>query len=83
MIDLHSHISPGADDGANTLDDSLEMALVAVADGSATKEEAIRNFLGRTRRKVVRRVFLIIPTCWLWQFLIGLFIFDEVEDVVA
>lgn len=36
MIDLHSHILPGIDDGAKTLDDSLEMARIAVADGIQT-----------------------------------------------
>ena len=34
MIDLHSHILPGIDDGARTLDISLEMARQAVADGT-------------------------------------------------
>lgn len=33
VIDLHSHILPGVDDGARTLDDSLGMAEAAVADG--------------------------------------------------
>lgn len=33
MIDLHSHILPAIDDGAKTLDVSLEMARIAVADG--------------------------------------------------
>lgn len=33
MIDLHSHILPGIDDGAATLEESLEMARAAVADG--------------------------------------------------
>jgi protein-tyrosine phosphatase len=33
MIDLHSHILPGIDDGAPTLEVSLEMARLAVADG--------------------------------------------------
>jgi protein-tyrosine phosphatase len=36
MIDLHSHILPGIDDGAGTLDVSLEMARMAVADGVHT-----------------------------------------------
>lgn len=36
MIDLHSHILPGIDDGAKTLVDSLEMARIAVADGIQT-----------------------------------------------
>ena len=33
MIDLHSHILPGVDDGAATLEDSIEIARSAVADG--------------------------------------------------
>jgi protein-tyrosine phosphatase len=33
MIDLHSHILPGIDDGANSLADSVEMAQLAVKDG--------------------------------------------------
>jgi protein-tyrosine phosphatase len=33
MIDLHSHILRGIDDGAGSLEDSLEIARAAVADG--------------------------------------------------
>jgi protein-tyrosine phosphatase len=33
MIDLHSHILPGVDDGAKSLDVSIEMARMAVDDG--------------------------------------------------
>jgi protein-tyrosine phosphatase len=33
MIDLHSHLLPGIDDGAATMDMTLEMARMAVADG--------------------------------------------------
>ena len=33
MIDLHSHILPGVDDGSTGLSMSLEMARIAVADG--------------------------------------------------
>lgn len=33
MIDLHCHILPGIDDGADSLEVSLEMARIAVADG--------------------------------------------------
>jgi protein-tyrosine phosphatase len=36
MIDLHSHILPGLDDGARTIDDALEIARAAVADGITT-----------------------------------------------
>lgn len=34
MIDLHSHILPGIDDGADTLETALEMARIAVAEGT-------------------------------------------------
>jgi protein-tyrosine phosphatase len=33
MIDLHCHILPGLDDGAQTLEDSLAMARMARSDG--------------------------------------------------
>ena len=33
MIDIHSHILPDVDDGARTLDEALDMARVAFADG--------------------------------------------------
>jgi protein-tyrosine phosphatase len=33
VIDLHSHILPGVDDGAQTIEDSLEIAREALADG--------------------------------------------------
>ena len=36
MIDLHSHILPGVDDGPATLDGSLVIARAAVADGIET-----------------------------------------------
>ncbi|RDW20742.1 tyrosine-protein phosphatase [Oceanobacillus chungangensis] len=36
MIDIHSHILPGIDDGAQTEEDSLEMAREAVAQGITT-----------------------------------------------
>ncbi len=36
MIDLHSHILPGIDDGAKDLETALEMARIAVADGIHT-----------------------------------------------
>ncbi|PPC74963.1 capsular biosynthesis protein [Pokkaliibacter plantistimulans] len=34
MIDLHSHLLPGIDDGAQTMDDSLELAYCAVRSGT-------------------------------------------------
>jgi protein-tyrosine phosphatase len=36
MIDLHNHILWGADDGARTLEDSLEMCRIAYTDGIRT-----------------------------------------------
>ena len=36
MIDLHSHILPGIDDGARTLEDSVDIARAAVRDGIVT-----------------------------------------------
>lgn len=33
MIDLHSHVLPGVDDGASTIEESLAIARAAVADG--------------------------------------------------
>ena len=33
MIDLHCHLIPGIDDGPETLDEALEMARIAVANG--------------------------------------------------
>jgi protein-tyrosine phosphatase len=36
VIDLHTHILPGIDDGAQTLEDALDMARAFVADGVTT-----------------------------------------------
>ncbi|MCP4620520.1 MAG: hypothetical protein GY844_29295 [Bradyrhizobium sp.] len=36
VIDLHSHVLPGLDDGAETLADALAMCRIAVADGTTT-----------------------------------------------
>ena len=36
MIDIHCHLLPGIDDGAQTLPSALEMARIAVADGITT-----------------------------------------------
>ena len=33
MIDIHCHMLPGIDDGARSMDESLAMARMAVADG--------------------------------------------------
>jgi protein-tyrosine phosphatase len=36
VIDLHSHVLPGLDDGAQTMEDSCELARTALADGITT-----------------------------------------------
>ena len=36
MIDIHCHILPGIDDGAKTIDDSVDMAKEAVQEGMTT-----------------------------------------------
>src|SRR5262245_45551284 len=33
LIDLHSHILPGIDDGSRSLEDSLELCRIAASDG--------------------------------------------------
>ena len=33
MVDIHCHILPGLDDGADTLETSIQMAESAIADG--------------------------------------------------
>jgi len=49
MFDLHCHILPGIDDGAKTLDDSIEMAEMAVSEGIthilATPHHMNRNWM--------------------------------------
>ena len=37
MIDIHSHILPGVDDGVQTLEDALEMLRIAAAGGVKTQ----------------------------------------------
>lgn len=48
MIDLHCHILPGLDDGAKTLDDSINMAHAAVKEGIthilATPHHMVRDW---------------------------------------
>ena len=36
MLDLHSHILPGVDDGPSTMEESIEMARLAYEDGTRT-----------------------------------------------
>ncbi len=58
MIDIHSHILPGVDDGAADLDESLAMARLAVARGTtvlfATPHVFTRGELARAAEIAVR-----------------------------
>lgn len=51
MIDLHCHILPGIDDGATTIDDSIEMAKLASEEGIthilATPHHLNRNWINK------------------------------------
>lgn len=59
MIDLHCHILPGVDDGARTLEDSIEMAKLAVEEGIthilATPHHQKRNWMNE-KDKVIKIV---------------------------
>nr|MBX2857290.1 capsular biosynthesis protein [Cellvibrionaceae bacterium] len=47
MIDMHSHILPGVDDGASDLSQALEMLRLAQADGVATQVLTPHIHIGR------------------------------------
>ena len=63
MVDIHSHILPGIDDGARDIEDTLEMARIAVASGTtdlvATPHCNIpgryRNYFGEEYKEVFLR----------------------------
>lgn len=52
MIDLHCHYLPGIDDGAQTLDESLELARAAVAAGITTAVMTPHVHPGRYENKL-------------------------------
>ena len=56
MIDLHSHILAGIDDGAADLDESLAMARLAVADGIEVLAATPHADVHRPRSEVAARV---------------------------
>jgi protein-tyrosine phosphatase len=56
VIDLHTHVLPGADDGAADLDESLSMAETAVADGIGTLVATPHADASRPRGDVGARV---------------------------
>ncbi|MDQ0160440.1 tyrosine-protein phosphatase [Alkalibacillus salilacus] len=47
MIDIHSHILPGVDDGAQNINDSIEMAKMAVSQGITTIYATPHHLNGR------------------------------------
>lgn len=55
MIDIHSHILPGIDDGAKTTEDSIEMireaAMAGITDLFATSHYMDRAYLADTRKR--------------------------------
>src|SRR5699024_7756001 len=55
MIDIHSHILPGVDDGAQTESDSIAMALQAVEEGIETIIATPHNHNGqfKTTREMI------------------------------
>lgn len=53
MIDIHTHILPGLDDGANDWEDTLNMARAAVAEGITTLVATPHHANGRYDNKAV------------------------------
>jgi protein-tyrosine phosphatase len=75
MVDLHSHILPGTDDGAVSLEDAVEMCHQAAADGADTMVatphrfdgvhdnppvEVLRDRLAELQRAVGDRIRLVL-----------------------
>ena len=62
MIDIHTHILPGIDDGASSLEEAYEMALMAVRSGVkgvvATPHSNQRGNLGDNERRKQETAFL-------------------------
>jgi protein-tyrosine phosphatase len=58
MIDIHSHILPGIDDGARTLDEAFSMLQIAVDGGVTTQVLTPHIHMGRfdnTKQEIERR----------------------------
>jgi protein-tyrosine phosphatase len=47
LLDIHSHILPGVDDGARTVDEALDMLRMAVGQGVTTQVLTPHIHLGR------------------------------------
>lgn len=59
MIDLHSHILPSVDDGAETLEDALAMGRIAAQDGITdivATPHALNGTYENTREKIIKAV---------------------------
>ena len=49
IIDLHSHILPGVDDGAMSMEDAVEMALSGLLPDGKTQAALLRVYLAKER----------------------------------
>jgi protein-tyrosine phosphatase len=58
MIDIHCHILPGLDDGAKDLNDSIEMAKAAIAEGITTiiATPHFNGKYGNTKEMILEKV---------------------------
>lgn len=61
MIDIHCHILPGIDDGAETLEESVEMARIAATDGikrlvATSHADAIYRLAPSARTRLLAKV---------------------------
>src|SRR5699024_1607568 len=62
MIDIHSHILPGVDDGAQTEADSIEMAKTAVEQGIHTIIATPHHINGKyenSRENIEKQVYIL------------------------
>src|SRR4030042_5971081 len=59
MIDLHTHILPGLDDGAQTIEESIQMCLVSYMDGVKTiiaTPHILNGIYHNNRRTILAKV---------------------------
>ncbi|MEA4924841.1 MAG: CpsB/CapC family capsule biosynthesis tyrosine phosphatase [Syntrophomonadaceae bacterium] len=59
LIDLHTHILPGVDDGAQTVEESLAMAAIAIKDGItmvAATPHVIRGVFDNGKQDILAKV---------------------------
>ena len=66
MVDLHSHILPGLDDGAPSLEISVEMARVAVESGVRAMVATLHCDSDRGREVIMPGNCFVLPcTSWI------------------